>query len=122
MKKCYKMEFKLNDMTAWERKKAIFLMEIAESLGIELDSSYGEVAVNQNSGYVYIWNEDYNFSLYMPIDCELKKTNIYALWTCSYCGEEIEYQLNEKDTLKDIEKETEGIEKDHFIENPKCEN
>jgi hypothetical protein len=89
------MEFKLNDMCDWERKKAVFLMGVAEELGIQLDS-YGEVAVNNNSGYTYLWNENYNFGLYMPINCELKKEDIYALWSCSYCGQEEKYQLKKE--------------------------
>ena len=56
---------KLNTMCNWERKKAIYLMEIAENkLNMNL-SNYGEIAVNQNSGYTYLWLEDYNFTLYM---------------------------------------------------------
>ena len=43
------MEFKLNDMCEWERKKALFLMGIAEDLGISLftyDLGYMEVIEN----------------------------------------------------------------------------
>jgi len=104
------MEYKLNDMCAWERRKAIFLMGIAEDLGINLNS-YGEVAVNNNSGYTYIWVEDYNFSLYMPIDCELKKSDVIALWTNSNNGEEEELNLKEDTTLKDIQVWAESLEK-----------
>lgn len=104
------MEFKLNDMCDWERKKAIFLMSVAEDLGMDL-SSYGEVAVNQNSGYTYVWSENYNFSIYMPIDCELKKEDIYALWTNSNDGEEREMSLEKNTTLKDIEDWCEEQEK-----------
>ena len=96
------MEYKLDDMCDWERQKAIFLMSEAEKLGYSL-KDYGEVAVNSNSGYTYIWSENYNFSLYMPINCELKKSDIVALWTNSDNGEEIEFNLNEDTTLKDIE-------------------
>ena len=96
------MEIKLQDMCDWERKKAIFLMRVAEELGMNTPS-YGEVAVNQNSGYTYIWSEDYNFSLYMPINCELIKTDVVALWTNSEDGEEREYNLTMDTTLKDIE-------------------
>ena len=63
------MEYKINEMCGWERQKAVYLIGVAESLGMDLDS-YGEVAVNKNSGYTYLWSEDYNFSLYMPINCE----------------------------------------------------
>jgi len=96
------MEFKLNDMCDWERQKAVFLMGEAEKLGYNL-KDYGEVAVNQNSGYTYIWNEDQNFSLYLPINCELVKSDIVALWTNSENGNEEEMNLTEETTLKDIE-------------------
>ena len=104
------MEYKLNDMCDWERKKAVFLMGIAEDLGIKINS-YGEVAVNNNSGYTYLWSEDYNFSLYMPIDCELKKSEIVALWTNSRDREEREFNLKEDTTLKDIEDWAESQDK-----------
>lgn len=116
------MEFKLSEMCDWERKKAVFLMGVAENdLGMDL-SGYGEVAVNQNSGYTYLWIEDYNFSLYMPINCELKKSDIYALWFCGYCGFEEEYNLKKNDDLAKIEKEISKIEKAHLKESDKCKN
>ena len=107
------MEFKLNDMCDWERKKAVFLMGIAEELGINTNS-YGEVAVNKNSGYTYIWSDDYNFSLYMPINCELVKSDVVALWYCSECGEEITTDLKEFDELKNIQNRINDIEKEHY--------
>jgi hypothetical protein len=107
------MEFKLNNMCDWERKKAVFLMGIAEELGINTNS-YGEVAVNSNSGYTYIWSEDYNFSLYMPINCKLKKSEVIALWSCSECGQEEETNLKESDDLSDIEERINDIEKEHY--------
>ena len=36
------------EMCEWERKKAIYLLNIAEDLGIDT-SSYGELAVNPNN-------------------------------------------------------------------------
>jgi hypothetical protein len=96
------MEYKLSNMCDWERKKAVFLMGVAEDLGINT-SSYGEIAVNPNSGYTYFWSKDYNFSLYMPINCELVKSDIVALWTNSNDGEEREFNLTEETTLEDIE-------------------
>jgi len=104
------MDIKINDMCDWERKKAVFLMGVAEDLGISLND-YGEVAVNSSSGYVYIWSENYNFSLYMPIDCELKKTDVVALWTSSKDGEEREFNLKEDTTLEEIEKWAEEQDK-----------
>ena len=103
----------LNKMCDWERKKAIFLLSIAENLGMNT-SSYGELAVNENSGYTYLWIEYYNFSLYMPINCELNKNEIVALWSCPECGQEEETDLTEKDTLTEIEERINNIEKEHM--------
>ena len=97
------MEFKLDKMCDWERKKAVFLMSVSEDLGYNL-TEYGEVAVNSSSGYVYIWSENFNFSLYMPIDCDLVKSDIVALWTDSENGDELTFDLEENTTLEDIEK------------------
>lgn len=90
------------NMVKWELEKAVFLQKIAVDLGMDL-TGYGEVAVNPNSGYTYLWLEDYNFTLYMPISCELKKTDIVALWTNSEDGEEIEIDLKNNTTLANIE-------------------
>lgn len=105
------MDFKINDMCQWEREKAVFLTGVAEKLGMDIEG-YGEVAVNPNSGYTYLWCEDYNFSLYLPIDCELKKSDVVALWTNSEDGNEEEFNLSEDTTLEDIEKWTEEKEEE----------
>ena len=63
---------------------------------------YGEIGVNNNSGYTYLWLEDYNFTLYMPINCELSKNDIYALWTNMENGDEDEMTLGNS-TIEDIE-------------------
>ena len=99
---------KLNTMTPWERKKALYLIENAERIGMDLDG-YGEIAVNPNSGYTYLWTEDYPFCLYMPIDCNLTRDSIYILWTSMEDGTEVEITLNNL-TLDDIYKWTETAE------------
>lgn len=103
------MEYKLNNMCKWEIQKACFLIDTALELGMDLES-YGEVNVNQNSGYTYLWSENYNFSLYMPINCELKRKDIHALWTSPEDGEEREISI-EGMTLLDIEKWAEDQDK-----------
>lgn len=109
------MEIKISKMCDWERQKAIFLMGEAEKLGINTNS-YGEVAVNNSSGYVYIWSEDHNFSLYMPISCELQKSDIVALWTSSEDGEEREFNLTNNTTLEKLENWAEEQEKSLEVE------
>lgn len=102
---------KINEMCDWERKKAIFLMGIAEELGIDT-TGCGEVAVNPNSGYTYLWSENYNFTLYMPINCELVKKDVYALWTNLEDRHEEETSIEGMD-LKDIEEWAEETEREY---------
>lgn len=89
-------------MGKWEMEKAIFLQKTAVDLGMDL-TGYGEVAVNQNSGNTYLWLEDYSFTLYMPISCELIKQDICALWTNPNSGEELEFTLLNNTRLIDLE-------------------
>jgi hypothetical protein len=96
------MEFNgLSKLCSWEREKALYIIGVAEKIGMNLDS-YGEIGVNNNSGYTYLWLEDYNFTLYMPINCELSKWHINALWTNMENGDEEEMTLGNS-TLIDIE-------------------
>lgn len=92
----------LNKMCQWEREKAMFLIKVAEGLGMDIEG-YGELAVNENSGYTYLWLEDYSFTLYMPINCDLETKDVYALWSSPYDGEEKEITLDNL-TLGDLEK------------------
>lgn len=101
----------IETMGDWERKKAIFLLKIAEDLGINT-GSYGELAVNPSSGYTYLWVEDHNFCLYLPITCELTKSDIYAIWSNPEDGEEIEISLSDDTTLEDLEEWAEKLSKD----------
>lgn len=108
----------LNKMGSWERQKAMYLIRVAEDLGMDTEG-YGELAVNENSGYTYLWLEDYYFTLYMPINCELQLSDVYALYSCPYNGEETETCLiSDKKgiqtltTLKDLEKWAEELSKE----------
>lgn len=94
------MNYNFQTMTNWELDKANFLIQTARQLGMDLQS-YGEVSVNQNSGYTYLWSEDYSFSLYMPISCDLKREDVYVLWTAED-GEEIEESLFHFEDLESI--------------------
>lgn len=96
------MEFNgLNNLCSWEREKAMYLIKIAEELGMKLDG-YGEIGVNSNSSYTYLWLEEYNFSLYMPINCDLTKKDVYVLWSNSEIEQEEEMVLGHSD-LEEIE-------------------
>ena len=95
------MDYKLDIMCKWERQKAMYLIERADDLNIDI-SGYGELSVNQNSGYTYLWCEDYPFTLYMPISCELQKSDVYVMWSDPYDGEEYEEVLTKFNDLNDI--------------------
>ena len=99
----------LNNMGEWERKKALYLIQTAESLGMDT-TGYGMLGVNPNSGYTYLWLEDYIFTLYMPISCELIKTDIGALWSNPEDGEEKGIILKENTTLQDLENWSQKLE------------
>lgn len=95
------MNTNYDKMGKWEIEKAIFLQKTAVDLGMDV-SGYGEIGVNPNSGYTYLWLEDYQFTLYMPINCELVKSDVWAIWTNLDNGDEEEMSLDDKTTLSDI--------------------
>jgi hypothetical protein len=108
------MEINLNKMCSWERKKAIYLMDVAENkLNMDL-SDYGFCDVNQSNGNVYIWSESYPFSLYLPINCELTESNVIVLYTDSHHGDETEQWLNNFNDIDDIYKWIEKIENKNY--------
>lgn len=90
------MDFKSENMVTWERKKAVYLMEVAEDLGMDT-SSYGTLAVNPNSGYTYLWLEDYNFTLYMEINCKLCRDDVWVSIYNFDNGDEAETELGNMD-------------------------
>jgi hypothetical protein len=95
------MKTNYETMTSWEIEKASYIILTAKELGMDLNS-YGEVNVNLNSGYTYLWLEDYDFSLYMPINCELKREDVYVLHTDFETGEEVEESLIHFESINDI--------------------
>jgi hypothetical protein len=92
------MKTNFEKMGIWETQKAAFLILEAAKLGMKVDG-YGDVNVNQNSGYTYLWLEDYSFCLYMEINCELERRDIYVMWSDPEDGEEKEERLT---NFKDI--------------------
>ena len=96
------MKTNYEKMTSWEIEKASYLILTAKKLGMDL-CTYGEVAVNQYSGHTYLWLEDYNFTLFMPINCDLKRDDVYVLHTDFETGEETEESLKQFQTLNEIE-------------------
>ena len=103
------MNCELQKMCDWERKKAIYLLNVAENY-LNMDTSgYGELSVNQNSGYTYLWLEDYNFTLFMPINCKLQINDVYVLYSDLDTGIETENSLNEFNNINEIYKWIDSI-------------
>jgi hypothetical protein len=97
------MEFRFDTMGEWEIQKAMCICMVAKKkLNWNL-SAYGECAVNPNSGYTYLWLEDYYVSLYIPIsfDGEMED-NIWVLYTDTMNGDEYEMLLSEFESMNDI--------------------
>jgi len=88
-------------MCDWEVQKGAYLILKAKQLGMNLDG-YGELSVNPNSGYTYLWLEDYNFSLFMPISCELTDEEVYVNYFDHITGNEIEQALTEFAGINEI--------------------
>lgn len=78
------MEIKANLCSNAVRKIGLLITKASE-LGMDL-SGYGFADENQNSGYVYLWLEDYPFTLYI----DLGSDDVQALWTNPNDGEEVE--------------------------------
>ena len=96
------MTINFENFQGWELSKAIYLVQTARNLGMDLRGS-GEVGVNPNGGYTYLWLEDHGFSLYMPIDCRLNENDVWVLLTNLDNGEEYEERLTKFSDLEEIE-------------------
>ena len=78
------MEIKSNLCSNSTRKIGLLITKAAE-LGMNV-GGYGEADENPNSGNVYLWPEDYPFTLFIGLwsDC------IYAVWSNPENGDEVE--------------------------------
>lgn len=103
------MNLDFQKLSGWELTKAIYLVQQAKELGMSLNG-YGQIDVNPNSGYTYLWSEDYPFSLYMPIDCRLNPNDVYVLYSDSMNGEEVEESLSKFNSLEEIYEWVEKLE------------
>lgn len=76
------MEINQN-LTRQEMEKAADLIKMASKVGYDV-SCYGQLAVNQTSGNVYLWLEDEPICLFIgPCDEEIS-----GCLTCGNCGHE----------------------------------
>jgi|ERR1035437_8190014 hypothetical protein len=76
------MEIKSNLCSNAVRKVALLITQ-ASKLGMDV-SGYGFADENPNSGNVYLWLEDYPFTLYI----DLGDDTVNAVWTNPEDGEE----------------------------------
>jgi len=76
------MEFQENLCANAIRKIALLITKAAD-LGMNL-SGYGHAAENPNNGNVYLWLEDYTFTLFISLGDDA----INACWTSLYTDDE----------------------------------
>lgn len=85
------MEIKTNLCSNALRKVALLITK-ASDLGMDV-SGYGFADENNSSGNVYLWLEDYPFTLYIPL---CMNDTIYANWSDPYDGEEFDTETEGK--------------------------
>lgn len=87
----------------WEFEKISYIFRaVRERFGIDLWCHGTQVGVNPHSGYSWVWNEDYPVSWYMPINCELRHEDVYALWSNPEDGQEHECEISAFNSADDI--------------------
>jgi hypothetical protein len=78
----------------WEFEKISYIFKaVRERFGIDLWEKGTQVGVNPNSGYSWVWSENYPVSWYMPINCELTHEHVFAAWSNSEDGKEHEMEI-----------------------------
>lgn len=92
------MEIRNNSMCSNEVRKAGLLLVKAAELGMDV-TGYGELAVNNSSGNVYLWLEDYAFSLYIGLGSD----RVIACWISSEDGREEFWPLKNGTLLEMLE-------------------
>jgi hypothetical protein len=105
------MNFKVDGMSKWEMEKAVCLIHYAQ-VKLNWDvTGYGECAVNQGSGYVYLWLEDYPVCLFLPISFDGEMDDaIYVQYTDLENGDEFEMRITQFKDMTEIYEWVESIE------------
>jgi hypothetical protein len=80
-----------------ELRKTALLITEASRLGMDL-SGYGNLDVNSSNGNVYLWLEDYPFSLFI----DLGSDDVQVCWS-SYESDWEEFNTTADKTLYDLE-------------------
>ena len=96
-----RLDFKVNDFGPWERRKAFYLINLAEDMGFFLDDC--AVGLNMTSGNVYIWSNAEDLALYLPISCELNRSYVWVAWIGDN-GDERVIKMGDCYTLEDLHK------------------
>jgi hypothetical protein len=91
------MEIQEN-LCANELRKVAILITKAVGIGMN-PSSYGSAGVNGTNGNVYIWLEDYPFSLFIDLSGD---DTIQACWSSFYTDDEETIDASDM-TLHDLE-------------------
>jgi hypothetical protein len=86
-------------------RKIAKILTKASDLGMDL-SGYGEASENNSSGHVYLWLEDYPFTLFISLGSD----EIQALWTSPNDGEEVQIPVCDQ-TLAELEQWTWNLDK-----------
>jgi hypothetical protein len=79
-------------------RKVALLITKAADLGMDL-TCYGNAAENENNGNVYLWLEEYTFTLYIPLCSD---DAIHACWSSGYTDDEETIEVGAM-TLHDLE-------------------
>ena len=101
----------INLTTPTQFKVLALLIEKAEELGMSLDE-HTQVGYNSNSGYVWLWDECYMFSLGLTdYGYNRGETEVELILSCPETGEEF-FSTNEEDLYEQYREycETECIE------------
>jgi hypothetical protein len=91
------MEIK-NNLGPNALRKVALLITKAADMGMDL-GGYGFADENPHNGNVYLWMEDYNFTLYIPLG---GPDRIMAVWDNPYTGDEEIEDTHDK-TLHNLE-------------------
>lgn len=89
------MEIKSNLCSNATRKIGLLITK-ASDLGMDI-SGYGMADENTSSGNVYLWLEDYSFTLYIGLGSD----TIYASWSNPIDGEEEDIEVGSM-SLEDL--------------------
>ena len=108
------MKISNNVINADNINRLAMLLTVISKLDMDI-SGYGQIDVNPNSNYLYVWAEDYPFTPYINSDNEIN-----FMWTCGYCGSEHAMKYVEGETtLEAIEEWIESLYRD---EGQHCED